>query len=110
MKSTRILMHVGVEATITFNETPSTGAFWGLGDLPDGVVIVGEDFTPWSRPEVMGTEGMHHFRVRADSPGLHEIFATKKRPWQHDQEPLDVWKVTLEIVDGLEHGDDLEGA
>jgi predicted secreted protein len=76
-----VVAHVGDIATIDLPATPSTGYQWSLPTVPDGVELVGTDFTPPAGTTI-GAAGVQHFRVRADRVGTFELGFVLSRPWE----------------------------
>lgn len=78
---------------------PTAGYVWTPAELPAFVARAGEASGPTAAAQNQpGFTGGNHWEVLmfvATAPGEGELVLEQKRPWETDQPPVDVFRVTI---------------
>jgi inhibitor of cysteine peptidase len=80
---TSVAVAPGDELAVRLDETPSTGHRWVVEQAPEGVELVGDEWTAvGSAPDARaGDPGVRELRFLAQEPVAGELVLRLRRPW-----------------------------
>jgi len=79
--SESITVQTGAEFTISLQSTPSSGAIWYMGQLPDGLSFIEEKRAV---RDSIGSETSQIFTFYARNPGSYTLKFEYKRTWEQE--------------------------
>jgi len=83
---------------IKLESNPTTGYSWFLSEETTGsaVSVTGPQYMePEKEKDVVGEGGYEIFTITAVSRGKAEIILNYERPWEEEEEPIEIFKVTV---------------
>lgn len=87
------------EAIVTLPSNPTTGYSWEMVEqgVDAAVVVVSKEFrTSAGAAGSVGAGGLEYFRLRLLKAGRFTVTFVYRRPWEKEQEPERIFRITLE--------------
>ena len=81
-----LTVKMGTPFDVKLASGPSTGYIWELQSLPEGVLLLGSDYSE-SDPATIGGGGTQVFHLETQRPGRFNLVFVHKRRWE--TEPIE---------------------
>ena len=93
-------LKAGETFEINLEGNPTTGYTWEVDVEPDPAVLgLSGEMDYRSSSDEVGAGGVFIFPYQATGPGETTLRLVYHRPWEKDEEPLEVYELTVQVIE-----------